>query len=53
VVVGGKDYQLSHSAKLKKLDEHQARAKESRAALIKSIKEESERAEKAEISKQL
>ena len=48
MVVGGKEYQLSNTAKLQKLDEQGARAKETRAALIISIKEEHERAEKAE-----
>ena len=46
--VGGKEYQLSNAAKLKKLDEQTARVKETREALIKSIKEECERAVKAE-----
>ena len=48
MVVGGKEYQPSDAAKLKKLNEQTARAKETRAALIRSIKEASEAAEKAE-----
>ena len=48
MVVGVKEYQPSDAAKLEKLDEQTVRAKETRAALIKSIKEASEAAEKAE-----
>ena len=58
MVVGDKkEYNLSSVAKLKKLDEQELRAKETRAALVRTIKEEIEAAEKAqkeaEIAKQV